>query len=520
SFHPEEVAGLVVPEFVGSSTAEEPWQGTYWGRNFFKGNLEYLGVCILLLALAGLAGKGRDRGGRMFFAGTGFVWLLFALGTHTPLWRVFYEVVPGISLFRVPSLAAFLVSFSVTTLFAFAVHDLTEGDPDEGWIRSAPGKVALGVVAILFLGLLLQAGGALTRVWTQVVFPTIDDRQRQVLDAATPFITRGFMIAVVFAGATTALAWAHQTRRLGTGLFVAGLGLLVALDLGRIDRPFIQTFDFLAWSAPDANDRFLQSRLGEEDPFRVIDFRDAQSVELAMHGLDLVTGHHPNDLARYRTLLGLQGSQSRAENWNHPVVLRILNTRYLLWPESLQGGPPGDIPRLSQAQGPYGLEAVYAYPGLGRAWFVGTYTVRDDEGALRRLLQEPFNPALEVILAEEPGIEAGGAAPVSTLTWTEYSPDERVLGLETNAGGFLVVSENWHPGWKAWVDGVEQPLLRANYTLGAVAIPRSGTYEIRLRYVAPQVRKWGVVSLVSLLTMAALCFTSLRRGKTEGAADA
>ncbi|NNF26551.1 MAG: hypothetical protein HKN73_04915, partial [Gemmatimonadetes bacterium] len=441
-------------------------------------------------------------------------WLLFALGAHTPVWRVFYEVVPGIDLFRVPSLSAFLVSLSVTTLFAFAVHDLTELPRDGEWIRSGSGMMAAGLTGVLLLGLLLQAGGGLATFWTGAVFPSIDERQRQILEAAAPFILRGFLIAVLFAAGTLALVWAHQTGRVGNAVLLGGLGLLVAADLGRVDRPFIQTFDFFAWSAPDANDRFLQSRLGEEEPFRVIDFRNAQNVELGMHGLDLVTGHHPNDLARYRTLLGLQGSQSEASNWTHPVVLRILNTRYLLWPETVRGGPPGDISPLSQEQGRFGLEAVYPYPGLGRAWFVGAYTVRDDEGALQRLLQEPFDPGQEVVLAEEPGVATGDTAPVSSVTWLQYSPDERVVQLETNAPGFLVISENWHPGWRVWVDGSEQPLRRANYTLGAVSIPQAGSFEVRMRYVAPQVRTWGMISLAALLLMLGLCLTPvLGRGR-------
>ena len=32
------------------------------------------------------------------------VWLLYALGAHTPVWRIFYEIVPGMSLFRVPAI--------------------------------------------------------------------------------------------------------------------------------------------------------------------------------------------------------------------------------------------------------------------------------------------------------------------------------------------------------------------------------------------------------------------------------
>jgi uncharacterized membrane protein YfhO len=45
--------------------------------------------------------------------------------------------------------------------------------------------------------------------------------------------------------------------------------------------------------------------------------------------------------------------------------------------------------------------------------------------------------------------------------------------IETGSGGdcLLVLSDNYYPGWKAYVDGVESEVLRANHTMRAVAIP-------------------------------------------------
>lgn len=514
SYHPEEVAGLAVPEFVGNSGVDAAWtQGTYWGRNFFKGNHEYLGITVLLLALVALVGPGVGRGTRRFMAGMGVVWLLFALGAHTPIWRIFYEAVPGISLFRAPSLSAFLVSLAATTLAAFAIHDLLTEGPRERFLASTRGRVALGGLGLLVLGLLLQGSGALTAVWVDVLYSDIDPARRAALERAQPFITRGFFLAVLFGGATVAALWAFATRRISPTLLVAALGVLTALDLGRVDWPFIRTLDFYAWSQPNANARFLQSRLPEEDPFRVVDFRDAQNVDLAMHGLDLVTGHHPNDLARYRTLLGLEGSQREARNLGHPVVLRLLNARYVLWPEGVRGGPPAPgMTPLSQAQGPQGLEAVYPYPALGRAWFAGAHRVMDDDAALRLILEGNFDPSGEVILTEEPGLPAATPPATGTVTWLADEPDERRLQVVTTGAGFLVFSENWYPGWEAVVDGTVQDLSRANYTLGAVAIERAGTHEVTLRYTAPRVGRWAWGSLAAaLVTLGLWLLPMLRR---------
>ena len=121
SLHPEEAAALVVPEFVGSNAGGAEWAtGTYWGRNPFKLNHEYLGLAALLLALVAFLG-GPDPGLRWFFAAIGGAALLFALGAHTPIWRILYEVLPGISLFRAPSMAIFVTGFGVATVAGIGV---------------------------------------------------------------------------------------------------------------------------------------------------------------------------------------------------------------------------------------------------------------------------------------------------------------------------------------------------------------------------------------------------------------
>ncbi|MCY3610543.1 MAG: hypothetical protein OXH51_03325, partial [Gemmatimonadetes bacterium] len=509
SLHPEEVAGLVVPEFVGNSGADADWaRGTYWGRNAFKGNHEYLGIPVLLLAVFALFGQ-RRRALRWFMAAMSLLWLLFALGTHTPVWRLFYEVVPGISLFRVPSISAFLVSFGATTLFAFGVDDLVREAPSRvGFFRTRRGRALLGCLGLLVIGFLLQSTGALGRMWTTLVHPDVSQRGLATLSAAAPFVTRGFGIAVLLAALTIAALWAGLDRKIPLTAALAALGLLVALDLGRVDRAFIDTWDYHAWAATDNNTRFLQGRRESGPPFRVADLRgDDQSVDLAMFGLDLFAGHHPNDLARYRQLLGLEASRREGTNTRHQNVLRLMNVKYLVWPEGAMGGPPYEgAPRMSSAQTGRGLEAVYAYPGLDRAWLAGATAVLDDDRALERILSRDFDPASEAVLSAPvplaPVADASGS-----VEWEMDTPEHRRLTVRSSGPALLVVSENWFPGWEAEVDGRSMPVHRVNLTLQAVEIPGPGEHSVTLRFTAPSVqsalRITIVCALATLLVLAA-----------------
>lgn len=525
SLHPEEAVSLAVPEFVGNSYAEADWtRGTYWGRNALKLNHEYLGITVLVLALFGLLGH-RRRPLRWFMGGIGIIWLLYALGAHTPVWRIFYEVVPGMSLFRVPAIAAFLVSFAAVSLFTLGVEDLFRDAPAPGrFMKSRRGRALLGFVGLILLGLLLQASGALTSLWTSVVHTGMGDFQQAALARATPFITRGFGIALLFAGLTVAAAWAVREGKISHTVALAALAVLVAVDLGRVDRAFIRTIDFYEWAAPNANARFLQQRRAEEPPFRVADWRrdftNDQSVEFAMHGLDILAGHHPNDLARYRMLLGIEGSQSRGANTRHPNVLRMMNVRYVV----LSGTPPGQAPQpVSSGQGPFGPEAVYAYGGLDRAWIAEDVTVEeDDEAALARILSGDFDPGREVILAS-PLPEGAGTGASGSVEWASYQPDERELRVSTTGPALLVVSENWFPGWVAEVNGEPADVHRANLTLQAVRIPEAGEHTVALRFTAPTVRRALRISVgAAVVVLVLLAFPYLRglarRSRRGGAA--
>ncbi|HEV8458138.1 MAG TPA: YfhO family protein, partial [Methylomirabilota bacterium] len=46
---------------------------------------------------------------------------------------------------------------------------------------------------------------------------------------------------------------------------------------------------------------------------------------------------------------------------------------------------------------------------------------------------------------------------------------------------WLVLADTWFPGWRAWVDGREQPVWRANYAFRAVRL-EPGSHDVVFRY--------------------------------------
>ncbi len=86
----------------------------------------YVGLLPLGLALTALVGAGRQWKKRpamrrevVFWAALALLTLILSLGGHTPLYRLFYHLVPGFNMFRSQERAIYLVSFSLAVLAGY-----------------------------------------------------------------------------------------------------------------------------------------------------------------------------------------------------------------------------------------------------------------------------------------------------------------------------------------------------------------------------------------------------------------
>ena len=500
SLHPEEVVAMVIPEFAGNNSGGADWsQGTYWGRNVTKDNHEAAGVVVLVLALVALLGAGR-RALRWFFAGLAAIALLFALGAHTPVWKLFYEVVPGVRLFRAPSQVMFLFAFAASTLAALGLDRILGQRADELAGRTIGRALWICVGALGALAL-LAASGALTSIWTTGFYADIDPARLERLAGLEPFIVRGAWISFGLALAAAVLVWAHRRGNMPAGALVGLLVAVVAADEFRVSTGFIRTIDFAQWSAPDANiQAVLEREQGSTEPYRLLSFaQNGQDVHPALHGIELAGGHHPNDLSRYRELIGMVGS-GLPENLLDNDIRRLLNVKYVLWPDyqfgqSISGMPVVSRPALQNGS-PY--ETVLEDAGLPRARLVGAATVKSDAEAVPYMLSDAFDPVREVVLSEPSPLEMDGAPASGTVTWLSRTPNELSLSVTTERPALLVVADNWFPAWRATVDGADAPVLRAYHTLRAVPVP-AGEHQVVMRYQSDAVGRSLWISLILLV---------------------
>jgi uncharacterized membrane protein YfhO len=80
---------------------------------------------------------------------------------------------------------------------------------------------------------------------------------------------------------------------------------------------------------------------------------------------------------------------------------------------------------------------------------------------------------------------------------TRYSPLNVSVSVDTATPGFLVVTDAYFPGWHAYRDGVETPILRGDSMFRTIEIP-AGSHNIVFRYEPSSVMLGVVVSLLML----------------------
>ncbi len=153
-----------------------------------------------------------------------------------------------------------------------------------------------------------------------------------------------------------------------------------------------------------------------------------------------------------------------------------------------------------------------------RAWFVSQVEAQPIETHLDRLTSPEFATDRRALVdvggpdtrsdSDEPEGDLG-----SVLTVDVSQPDERRLTVDAPRGGFLVISERYHAGWRAEVDGREVPLRRANGVLMGVTVP-PGARTVTLGFRQPWLRPAVAVSALSLAATGLVLVMARRRRPT------
>jgi len=152
---------------------------------------------------------------------------------------------------------------------------------------------------------------------------------------------------------------------------------------------------------------------------------------------------------------------------------------------------------------------------LPRAFVVHQATVAADHEDAWTQIQEPgFDPATTVVLEGGNAVDLQQAVQASVEV-VRYEPNVVEIEVDSEAEGYLFLSDPYYPGWRAEVDGEPATILRANYAFRAVAVP-AGSHRVTMAF---RPGTWYAGLGISVFTAAVLLILGvwvvLRRGRRE-----
>ncbi len=500
----EETVNMWLPQFSGILDK-------YWGANQIHFHSEYLGVAVILLAFAGLLGgvHKHARAHAWFWLGAFIVTLFWAWGGGTPFYQLVYALVPGSKYFRAPSTILYVVTFAAAVLAAFGTERLLAGRLSM--------KFVIGAGAAGLLTAVIASVGGFTRMaesvmWNPGVVTLIDQNAPAVLAGAW----RVAVIAVIVA----ALAWLRSQDRLPARAVGIALIAVVAIDLWSVGRNYWQFSP--GAETLYASDAAIDYVNAQEQPGRVLALALQGGVEpasrdpflggsaLMSHNIRDVLGYQGNELGRYRRLIETAGNGLLG----NPNFWALTNSQYLYTnlPELPLDGARLLAGPTTNAAG----STVYLHQLPGEnpyAWVVPLRVTADDEGTLATVLDPRFDLQRAALFAPDANVNALPADQVTTLPEpvavsaqvTSYEPGAIDISLTGTVpeGAALIVSENYYPGWKATVDGVDATIARADYVLSGVALP-AGAQSVQLRFENAKNATGRLITLIALLIAAGL----------------
>lgn len=83
--------------------------------------------------------------------------------------------------------------------------------------------------------------------------------------------------------------------------------------------------------------------------------------------------------------------------------------------------------------------------------------------------------------------------------------------VESGEEGYLVLADTYYPGWKAFVNGEEQAIMRANYALRAVVVPK-GKSTVEFRFQPPLFR-YGLYASIGAMLVCLIVIIGARRNR-------
>jgi hypothetical protein len=441
----------------------------YWGYDNPVEAAQYLGVITIILVAIAIV-LGRRNHYAFFFAGSGFLFLLIR-------WRVppfvnLYGYIPWVHFSPIIRMIIF-INFAFAVAAGSGLTFLEDGLSEGERKRACIGLGLAAIVALAVVG----------RNWLS---------QAEAI-SARPYEASNLKWFLLMLSISLGVIVLFLRSRLNKRLLAQMAVAILVADLFAFGLDFNTTVSAESVYPPTDSISFLQR---DGSTYRVFPLSGHGFLflpnSLTVYRIPEVTGYDSLLSQRYADFFReVIGDTEVSLNGvilstfpNRLDLLGMLNVKYIIGPASPSFGDTA------------GLELVYdgevkIYRNrhfLPRAFAVHDSKVLPDRERILAELKDPrFDPREYVILEETPQTsevlhgrsDLGGLT--TEVTILRSGVDEIELAVKMGDEGFVVLSNQYDPGWRAYVDGREERVYRANYILMAVPLAE-GSHTVKFVY--------------------------------------
>lgn len=481
----------------------------YWGELPFTAGPIYLGAALILLTVFAFPFLSSDQ--KWLYGGAIALTLLLSLGKNAAfLNRLLFDHFPMFNNFRAPNsalsiLPLFLAFASFTGIDQWhrQLKSTKKGRrkiSKKFWIRTGAVAGICFIIAVAGSALFSFEGPNAQNYAQQGVLDVIIDARQALLRQDA---WRSFFMVVLAIGSLIVL----YQERFNLTYFSMTVGAVLMLDALPVSYRYYGSENFE--SARQFEQSFAQRPVDQQilanepdrSAYRVLDYSiNTFNTNMSSYYHNTIGGYHALKMSRYQDLIdGYIGKGDQN-------VLNMLNTKYII-------NPNGELNMNPNAYGP--------------AWFVENIKFVNTSDEEFRQLAQVDTRQTAIINESEFGSLLDGQTSFSrgTVEKVNSLPDDLIYHTQNEGPGLLVLSELWYdgPGWTAYIDGEEVPLIRADFALRAVLIP-AGDHKVELTfrpdsyYVGEKI-SLGSTLLISLLILFFLFrqYRSFVKGRTSPA---
>ena len=499
SLHPALGLTFFAPDLFGSKGSmldywgppSFNWQGTdlFIAQNM--GQL-YLGAIPALLILLGLGSGALFKREIVFFTAAFGVMILYALGWFTPFFTFAHVFLPGVSFYRRPADAVFLIGFLGAILAGYSAHLLLSDRLSHRQIAIGAATASAVVVAALLIGLAIAL------------------RMDHLGSAARPLLIAAGLFAIGAAVLADAV-WLNPIRPALAGAML--IGFTVA-DLAYSNGPGSATalppsaYDVLEPATKNETIAILKRKTAEglsatrRDRVELAGLGFAWPNASITHRLENTLGYNPVRLQLYSQATGAEDTvglpQQRKFSPMFPSyrsqLADLLGLRYIATSVPLAkldpSAQPADFPLVALTADGFIYENLRAFP---RTLFATSAAPADFETILNTGTWPDEDLHATVLLSPDDDTGSGLVATRGhgTVGIVKYANTEVEIEANSDRGGYVVLNDLWHPWWTATLDGEAVPILRANVLFRAVRVGK-GRHTVRFTF-APIHRAFSAI---------------------------